>query len=261
MSRCRFGFFRGRSQCRETISPPRLFARGLRMQGGTMSYSPGDKSSVSQPQSSEATPGWLARSLFWAALVIGALPSLVLAPMPPLWDSNADIIFFIVGSILCTCLRLILGAVAILLVKNTNWAHRLLGAGIYLLGCTALMTTPLTWIFLASLGTEGNGALPAMTTIQGALSSIFLVGVFCGWNIARNRRWWLLAIAVVLGATIALFDMFVARPLAESVTTDVMAAVLVQMVWLVLTFACLGVFHLLGRVNGATAPKPTQPAC
>ena len=55
--------------------------------------------------------------------------------------------------------------------------------------------------------------------------------------------------------------MFVARPLAESVTTDVMAAVLVQMVWLVLTFACLGVFHLLGRVNGATAPKPTQPAC
>ena len=226
-----------------------------------MSYSPGDKSSVSQPQSSEATPGWLARSLFWAALVIGALPSLVLAPMPPLWDSSTDIIFFIVGSILCTCLRLILGAVAILLVKNTNWAHRLLGAGIYLLGCTALMTTPLTWIFLASLGTEGNGALPAMTTIQGALSSIFLVGVFCGWNIARNRRWWLLAIAVVLGATIALFDMFVARPLAESVTTDVMAAVLVQTVWLVLTFACLGVFHLLGRVNGATAPKPTQPAC
>lgn len=192
--------------------------------------------------------------------MIGALPSMVLALMPPLWDSNADIIFFIVGSILCTCLRLILGAVAILLVKNTNWAHRLLGAGIYLLGCTALMTTPLTWIFLASLGTEGNGALPAMTTIQGALSSIFLVGVFCGWNIARNRRWWLLAIAVVLGATIALFDMFVARPLAESVTTDVMAAVLVQMVWLVLTFACLGVFHLLGRVNGATAPKPTQPA-
>lgn len=180
MSRCRFGFFRGRSQCRETISTPMLFARGLRMQGGTMSYSPGDKSSVSQPQSSEATPGWLARSLFWAALVIGALPSLVLAPMPPLWDSSTDIIFFIVGSILCTCLRLILGAVAILLVKNTNWAHRLLGAGIYLLGCTALMTTPLTWIFLASLGTEGNGALPAMTTIQGALSSIFLLGYSAG---------------------------------------------------------------------------------
>lgn len=71
---------------------------------------------VSVPQH----PGWLARSLFWAALLIGVLPSLVFAPMATSGEATASVVLFSVGSVLCACLRLVLGIAAILLVKNTS---------------------------------------------------------------------------------------------------------------------------------------------
>lgn len=48
--------------------------------------------------------------------------------------------------------------------------------------------------------------------------------------------------------------------LAENATTGVMIGVLVQAVWLALIFASLGLFHLLARANGGTAPAPAQSA-
>ncbi|MGM0698173.1 MAG: hypothetical protein ACQEVD_04945 [Actinomycetota bacterium] len=212
---------------------------------------------VSVPQN----PGWLARSLFWAALIIGALPSLVFAPMATSGEATASVVLFSVGSVLCACLRLVLGTAAILLVKNTSWARRLIGAGIFLLGCAALLIlTPLTGILLTSVGTEDGSSLLTMNIIQGVLNAFFLAAVFCGWNIARNRRWWILVISVVIGAILAVLNMTVAEPLAENATTGVMAGVLVQAVWLVLIFASLGLFRLLAHANGGTAPAPAQPA-
>ena len=212
---------------------------------------------VSVPQN----PGWLARSLFWAALIIGVLPSLVLATMVTSGEATSVILLFSVGSIICACLRLVLGTAAILLVKNTSWARRLIGAGVFCLGCAPLrILTPLTGILLASAGTEVRGPLLTMNVIQGVINGFFLAAVFCGWNIARNRRWWLLVIAVVLGAILAVLSTTIAQPLAENVATGVMAGALLQAVWLLLIFASLGLFHLLGRVDGATAPAPAQPA-
>ncbi len=206
-------------------------------------------------------PGWLARSLFWAALLIGVLPSLVLAPMATSGEATAAVLLFSVGSVLCACLRLVLGTAAILLVKNTVWARRLIGAGIYLLGCAALLIlTPLTGILLTSVGTEDGSSLLTMNIIQGVLNAFFLATVFCGWGIARNRRWWILVIAVVIGAIVAVLNVTVAEPLAENATTGVMAGALVQAVWLALIFASLGLFHLLARANGGTAPAPAQSA-
>lgn len=98
-----------------------------------------------------------------------------------------------------------------------------------------------------------------MNIVQGVLNAFFLAAVFCGWSIARNRRWWILVTAVVIGAILAVLNMTVAKPLAESATTGIMAGVLVQAVWLVLIFASLGLFHLLARANGATAAAPAQP--
>ncbi|WP_181276393.1 hypothetical protein [Brevibacterium oceani] len=204
-------------------------------------------------------PGWLARSLFWAALIIGMLPALVLTPLATTGGTSA-VVLFSLGSIICACLRLILGTATILLVKNTSWARRLIGAGIFFLGCAALLIlTPLTGIIL-SAGTEAGGSMLTLNIIQGVLNAFFLAAVFCGWNIARNRRWWILVIAVALGSVLAVLNMTVAEPLAENVTTGVMAGVLVQSVWLVLVFACLGLFHLLGRNRGATVPSASRIA-
>ncbi len=211
---------------------------------------------VSVPQN----PGWLARSLFWAALIIGVLPSLVFAPMATSGEATASVVLFSVGSVLCACLRLVLGISAILLVKNTSWARRLIGAGIFFLGCAALLIlTPLTGILLTSVGTDAGSSLLTMNIVQGVLNAFFLAAIFCGWSIARNRRWWILVIAVVIGAILAVLNMAVAKPLAESATTGIMAGVLVQAVWLVLIFASLGLFHLLARANGGTAAAPAQP--
>lgn len=205
-------------------------------------------------------PGWLARSLFWAALIIGMLPVLVLTPLATTGGTSA-VVLFSLGSIICACLRLVLGTAAILLVKNTSWARRLIGAGIFFLGCAALLIlTPLTGILLTSVGTEDGSSLLTMNIIQGVLNAFFLATVFCGWSIARNRRWWILVIAVVIGAILAVLNMTVAKPLAENATTGVMIGVLVQAVWLALIFASLGLFHLLARANGRTAPAPAQPA-
>lgn len=68
-------------------------------------------------------PGWLARSLFWAALIVGALPAMVLAPIS--FNGGRDTaIFFTFGAIVAGGLRLALGAIAIVLVKNTTWVRR-----------------------------------------------------------------------------------------------------------------------------------------
>jgi uncharacterized membrane protein YeaQ/YmgE (transglycosylase-associated protein family) len=211
---------------------------------------------MSYGQSSQNHPGWLARSLFWAALVIGVLPALVLTPLATSGGTNT-VVLFSMGSLVCACLRLILGVVAILLVKNTSLARRLIGAGLHFLGCVALMIlTPLMGILLTSVGSQDGGSMLTMNIVQGVLNAFFLAAVFCGWNVARNRRWWILVIAVVIGAVLTVLSMLVAKPLAESVTTGVMVGVLVQIVWLALILASLGLFHLLGRLRGGAVALP-----
>ncbi|WP_152349151.1 hypothetical protein [Brevibacterium sp. CFH 10365] len=205
-------------------------------------------------------PGWLARSLFWAALIVGVLPALVLAPMS-FTGGQDTLVLFSVGTIVAGCLRLVLGTIAILLVKNTTWVRRSVGAAIFVLGCLALLVLgPLMSVIVGMSGTGPADSMLTMTVIQGVVSGVYLSAVFCGWNIARNRRWWILviavAIAVVLNVVNSLFDQMLAAQLAGGV----MVTVVVQAVWLAVTFGVLGLCHLLGRVRGRTAPPPSRPA-
>lgn len=205
-------------------------------------------------------PGWLARSLFWAALIVGALPAMVLAPIS--FNGGRDTaIFFTFGAIVAGGLRLSLGAIAIVLVKNTTWVRRAIGAAIFVLGClTLLLLGPIMSIVVGVSGIGSADSVVPETVIQSVVSALYLSAVFCGWNIARNRRRWILAtavaIAVVLYSGKAIFDLM----LAEQLTGGAMVTVIVQAVWLVVVFGVLGLCHLLGRMRGGTVPLPSRPA-
>ena len=159
-------------------------------------------------------PGWLARSLFWAALVVGGLPAIVLAPLLSAGPQNS-LVLYSVGTIVGGCLRLILGAIAILLVKNTTWVRRIVGAAIFVLGCLALLVLSPLMSMVVSMSEAGPAdSMLAMAIVQGAVSSVYLSALLCGWNIARNRRWWILVIAVAIAVVLNIFNTVVNQMLA-----------------------------------------------
>ncbi|MGO2036985.1 MAG: hypothetical protein ACTH2U_10935 [Brevibacterium sp.] len=201
-------------------------------------------------------PGWLARSLFWAALVIGALPALVLVPLASAGGAET-VVLFSVGSIIASCLRLVVGTAAILLVKNTTWTRRLFGGGLFFLGSVALMVlTPLVSILITQTDTSASDQMAASDIVQWVLNSLFLAAVFCGWDIARNRRWWILLIGVVLAVVLTAARMFIVNHPAAAMSPSGALGAAIQGGWLVLVFGSLGLFHLLGRIRGASVPPP-----
>ena len=204
-------------------------------------------------------PGWLARSLFWAALVVGGLPAIVLAPLLSAGQQNS-LVLYSVGTIVGGCLRLILGAIAILLVKNTTWVRRIVGAAIFVLGCLALLVLSPLMSMVVSMSEAGPAdSMLAMAIVQGAVSSVYLSALFCGWNIARNRRWWILVIAVAIAVVLNIFNTVVNQMLAAHLAGGVAVTVVFQAIWLVVVFGVLGLCHLLGRVRSGTVPVTSQP--
>lgn len=205
-------------------------------------------------------PGWLARSLFWSALIVGALAALVLAPVS--FTGGPDtIVLFSIGTIVAGCLRLVLGTIAILLVKNTTWVRRIVGAVIFVLGCLALLVlSPLMSVIVGMSGAGPADSMLTMTVIQGVVSGVYLSAVFCGWNIARSRRWWILVISVAIAVLLNIVNSIFNQMLAAQSAGGIMVTVVVQAVLLAVTFGVLGLCHLLGRVRGGTVPPPSRPA-
>ncbi|TGD30962.1 hypothetical protein EB835_10130 [Brevibacterium sp. S22] len=196
----------------------------------------------------------------WSALIVGALPAMVLAPLS-FTGGQDTIVLFSVGMIVAGGLRLILGAIAILLVKNTTWVRRAVGALVFVLGCLALLVlSPLMSMIVGMTGAGPADSMLTMTVIQGVVSGVYLSAVFCGWNIARNRRWWILVIAVALAVVLNVVNSIFNQMLASQLAGGVVVTVVVQAVWLVATFGVLGLCHLLGRVRGGTTPMPSGSA-
>lgn len=228
---------------------------------GSSTY-PSSPSHAPAPRGAQESqhPGWLARSLFWSALIIGALPAMVLAPLS-FAGGQDTIVLFSLGTIVAGGLRLFLGAIAILLVKNTTWVRRAVGAIIFVLGCLALLVlSPLMSMLVGVTGAGPADSMLTMTVIQGVVSGVYLSAVFCGWNIARNRRWWILVIAVALAVVLNIVNSIFNQTLAAQLAGGVVVTVVVQALWLAATFGVLGLCHLLGRVRGGTVPMPVQPA-
>jgi hypothetical protein len=205
-------------------------------------------------------PGWLSRSLFWTALIIGALPSLVLVPMVMSGGAGtAGGAVYSLGSVAAAILRLTIGTVAIVLVKNTNWPRRIIGAAIFVVGCLIPMVlNPLLSMFLGMSGFGTGESIQTVSIVEGVLSTLYLAAVFCGWNIVRNRRWWIVVIAAVIAVLMNVGSMLFNLALISRLPSGAMTTVTVQAVWFILEFGVLGLCHLLGRVRGGTVPPPSR---
>jgi hypothetical protein len=201
-------------------------------------------------------PGWLARSLFWAAFVIATLPAMILMPM---MSSGMPSMFAVFGiiSLVASILRLTLGTVALLLVKNTTWTRRLIAGGLFLLSSIVFLVlsnlAPMLIDQMAGGLTQSNTAI---TVFQTVLSGLLLAAALVSWSIARNRRWWVLLIAFVYAVISGTILFFGSTAVASGSSYNSGLAILIQVLSLAAIFVGLGVLHLLGRIKGATVPVP-----
>lgn len=234
---------------------------------------PGDRSQSSEPvagtaaaSSIPAHPGWPARILFWSAIIVGALPAIVVAPLMSdgaSGETGATMAgILMLSNVLGALLRLALGVVALLLVKNTTWTRRLIAAGIYLCACVMLMVlTPFVPLILSQVAGSSMPSAASMTIVQSVLSMIFLAIVFMAWNIVRARRWPLLLVSIVYAAAVTGVDYLLIADRTVTMPSRVESGALIQAGYVLLIFLGFGLFHLLGRIGGATValPAPHRP--
>ena len=206
-------------------------------------------------------PGWLARSLFWAALIIGVLPGLVLAPLSMSGGSNTAVLYSL-GTVVSSLLRLVIGTIAMLLVKNVSWTRRFIAAGVYLFGCICLLVlTPVVNFIFSVAGTgAGTDSTLRASVAQVVLSVVYLAALFCAWNIVRRRRWWILVVGVIIAVVMNAGSFAAGLGLNASSLDKALSMVIVQGAWLMLLFIVLGLFHLLGLLPAGTVPMPSRLA-
>ena len=199
-------------------------------------------------------PGWLARSLFWAAFVIATLPTMILMP---LMSSGMPSMFAVFGiiSLLASILRLALGTIALLLVKNTTWPRRLIAGGLFLVtSIVFLALSKLAPMLVDQMAGGLTRSTTAITVFQSVLSGLLLAVALVSWSITRNRRWWVLLIAFVYPIISGTILIFGSTAVAAGSSYNSGFAIVIQLLSLVLVAVGLGVLHLLGRIKGATVP-------
>ncbi|MDN5658275.1 hypothetical protein [Brevibacterium sandarakinum] len=192
-------------------------------------------------------PGWTARILFWAALVIGSLPEFVMMPM---MIGGAGPEFFTRYStlmILVVILELVLGLVALLIVKASPMKLRLFGMGlllfisIYALGVRYLMPIIVTGVI---------GSFTLAMNIQSIIwtfhGGVMLAGTLIAWNLARNRVWWTNLIAAGYALLMGLVVAFVEWALNVLGSSFATSMVLTQLLALAAALGGLGLLHVVG---------------
>lgn len=198
-----------------------------------------------------AHPGWAARILFWSALIIGHVPILVMMPIlhsrpvPTVFEFYSIVTYGVAG------VKVLLLVVAMLVVKGTTWPRRAIGAGLlFLISLYGLVVPRL----IAQLLMSTSADISSTIRIQGHLGAVHLVvmltGTLIAWNVVRNRAWWthLVAagIAVIAAGLMTLFQL-VPRWIQTPVSLPL---ILGDLCVLGLTFAGLGLLHLLGAGAG-----------
>ncbi|MDN5659706.1 MAG: hypothetical protein L0G72_02980 [Brevibacterium aurantiacum] len=203
-----------------------------------------------------AGPGWTARILLWAALVIGSLPELVMMPM--MFDGVVHEFFTLYSAltVVVAILQIVLGIGALLVVKASPMRMRLFGMGlflavsIYAFALPHLMPIIVNRVVGSLNGFGSFGGFELAMTIQSIIwtfhGGLVLAGTLIAWNLARNRVWWTHLVAagyaLLMGLVIAFVE-WALNSLGSSFATSVM---LTQLVSLGLTLAGFMLLHLLG---------------
>lgn len=224
----------------------------------------GPLGSPSAPVIVPNTPGWLARYLLWAGIVISFLPAVLLAPILMSGDFEEVRRLHTLVSLFAGILGLLLVAAAFAVVRNTSWARRLIGGGLYVFANILTLTVPAALgAFVAEISYRLDVGLWVTTVVFAVFSSITLALRLVGWSIARNRRWWVLLVAAGCGVLIPVINALLQT--ATSTTLDQpglpywVGGVFVPIISLLLVFGALGLLHVLGGLRDGAAPVVAQP--
>lgn len=206
------------------------------------------------------TPGWLSRFLLWGGIIVLSLPSLIV--MPILMSTSAFeymSVYSFIG-VFAGILALLLAAAAFVFARNTNWARRLIGGGIYVFaGIVSMVVLPLLSRLLSEATYRYDSGVWLTSLVFGLFSAIILASKLVGWCIARNRRWWVLLVAAGCGLIVPLVSSLGQMVVFTSGAPFWLGSGLLQVISLVLIFGALGLLHLLGGLRGGAAPVVAQP--
>ncbi|MCD1287490.1 hypothetical protein ACH82I_07775 [Brevibacterium sp. GP-SGM9] len=211
-------------------------------------------SGSSTPGSS--TPGWPARILLWSGILVAHLPGIVLLPLVITGERLVILSAYPLISVMAGVLSLLVVGGAFLLARNTTWAKRLIGGGIYAVaGVLALVVPPaLNRLMLMMMYDFGPGMW-----IHSLIFIVFSMGItaamLIAWNIARNRRWWVHLMAAGLAILFGTFSTTVQLLFNISGVPPVLATVSTQLLALVLMYGSLILLHACGRMNGGSVPS------
>jgi len=197
-------------------------------------------------------------------MVVGFLPAVLLAPILMSGDFEEVRRLHSLVTVFTGILALLLGAAAFALVRNTSWARRLIGGGLYVFAIILTLTVPpALGAFVAEISYQFNAGFWVSTVVFAVFSAFTLTLRLVGWSIARNRRWWVLLVAAGCGVIIPVINAVLQA--ATSTTIDRpglpywVGGVLVPIIALLLFLGALGLLHVLGGLRGGAAPIVAQP--
>lgn len=209
-------------------------------------------------------PGWAARILFWAGLIVGRLPALVIVPFSivagrPGLDSMLSISGGVTGVI-----ELILGIAALLLIKGSSSTRRLIGAAVFFVVTVFALVSPFVLTpLLNHLMMTYHLPMSTLGIVYGIQSVVIVAGMLIAWNVARSRTWWThlvaVGIAIVGGIIAALSNAVIGTAASRALSLYAVVTVVSQVISIALMFGGLGLLHVLGNLPSGTVRARSTP--
>ncbi|WP_157070465.1 hypothetical protein [Brevibacterium epidermidis] len=123
--------------------------------------------------------------------------------------------------------------------------------------CVPLVVVPILSPPFASAGSQlPMSFLPDFIRVPAGLTLFFGV-TYLAWNIVRNRRWWILLLSFVWSAIVAVVQQLMFFAMVSFGAPPLLMTAVVVALSLLLAVGGFGIFHLLGRIRGATVSAST----
>ena len=198
---------------------------------------------------------WFARCLICLAVALYIVPPLISAVLAALFVNGMMSGQLITG---LRSLLIVVGAAALLVVRNTSWSRRIVAAALFVIvWCVPLVVVPILSPPFASAGSQlPMSFLPDFIRVPAGLTLFFGV-TYLAWNIVRNRRWWILLLSFVWSAIVAVVQQLIFFAMTSIGAPPLLMTAVVVALSLLLAVGGFGIFHLLGRIRGATVSAST----
>lgn len=195
-------------------------------------------------------PGWPSRSLIWVVIALYVVPPLLGAVA---WEISPVLGNFAgLGVTTARILIIFVGIAALMFAKRTTWTRKVVAGGFFLATWTVvLVITPILPIFMTPPGAGLSDA------VRVPIGVTMLFGVtYAAWNGVRNRRWWVLLVSVVYAGVFAAAQSVLFIVMQVVGAPNLVATAGSVCFSLLMLYGGFGLFHLLGRIKGATVPPP-----